>query len=83
MTRRRASGPPRRQRRETPRPQLLVLVEGEKSEDGYLLPLRRALRDDVIITVDARGGAPMTLVERAVAAKQEAERDAKHSRGRA
>jgi hypothetical protein len=37
----------------------------------------------VIITVDARGGAPLTLTERAVATKQEAERDAKHSRGRA
>lgn len=83
MTPRRASGPPRRQRQEAPRPELLVLVEGEKTEDGYLLPLRRALRDDVIITVDARGGAPLTLAERAVATKQEAERDAKYSRGRA
>jgi len=83
VTPRRASGPPRRQRQETPRPAILVLIEGEKTEDGYLLPLRRALRDNVIITVDAGGGAPMTLVERAVVTKQEAERDAKHSRGRA
>lgn len=83
MAPRRTPGPPRRQRQEHPRPQLLVLVEGTKTEDGYLLPLRRDLRDHVIITVDTRGGAPLTLVQRAVAAKSEADREFSRGRGRA
>lgn len=83
MTARRASGPPRRQRQEKHRPEILVVVEGEKTEDGYLLPLRRGLRDHVLITVDTRGGAPLTLVERAIAARQETQRDAARGRGRA
>lgn len=62
---------------------MLIVVEGEKTEDGYLLPLRRALRDQVLITVDTRSGAPLTLVERAVEAKLDAERDANRGRGRA
>lgn len=60
-----------------------MFVEGQKTEDGYLLPLRRDLRDHVLITVDARSGVPMTLVQRAVAAKLEAQRDAARGRGRA
>ena len=83
MAPRRTSGPPRRQRQEYPRPGLLVLVEGTKTEDGYLLPLRRDLRDQVIITVDSRGGTPLTLVERAITAKQEADREFHRGRGRA
>jgi hypothetical protein len=65
------------------RPEVLVLVEGTKTEDGYLLPLRRLLRDHVLINVDARGGTPLTLVERAVTAKHESEREADRGRGRA
>lgn len=83
MSPRRRSGPPRRRRQETARPEVLVLVEGEKTEDGYLLPLRRELRDHVLITVDARGGAPLTLVQRAVEAKRASEREAARGRGRA
>lgn len=83
MAPRRTSGPPRRRRQEHPRPELLVLVEGTKTEDGYLLPLRRDLRDRVIITVDTRGGSPLTLVQRAVAAKQDADRESSRGRGRA
>jgi hypothetical protein len=60
-----------------------VLVEGTKTEDGYLLPLRRDLRDSVIINIDARGGSPLTLVERAVTAKQAADRESSRGRGRA
>ena len=83
MVPRRPSGPPRRRRKEQPRSELLVLVEGTKTEDGYLLPLRRDLRDQVIVTVDTRGGVPLTLVQRAVAAKREAEREFNRGRGRA
>lgn len=83
MAPRRPSGPPRRQRQEHPRHELLVLVEGTKTEDGYLLPLRRDLRDHVIITVDTRGGSPLTLVQRAVTIKHEAERESNSGRGRA
>lgn len=83
MTPRRASGPPRRTRQRPPRPEIRVLVEGAKTEDGYLLPLRRMLREHVLITVDDRGGAPLTLVERAVDTKRDAEREAARGRGRA
>ncbi len=82
MTSSRSKQPPRRQRQATPRPELLVLVEGSRTEDGYLLPLRRALRDSVLIHVDARGAAPLTLVQRAVQAKRESARDAARGRGR-
>ncbi len=60
-----------------------MLVEGTKTEDGYLLPLRRDLRDHVLITVDTRGGSPLTLVQRAVTAKHDAEREFSRGRGRA
>jgi hypothetical protein len=83
MSSRQAGGPPRRARREQRRPELLVFVEGTKTEDGYLLPLRRELRAEALITVDNRGGAPLTLVERARSAKQDAQHDAARGRGRA
>lgn len=62
---------------------MLVVVEGQKTEDGYLLPLRRVLREHLVITVDNRGGAPLTLVERAADAKRAAERQAARGRGSA
>jgi len=62
---------------------VLVLVEGAKTEDGYLLPLRRELRDHVLVTVDASGGTPLALVERAVAAKRTSGREAARGRGSA
>lgn len=83
MTPRRQTGPPRRTRQRQPRHEIHVLVEGEKTEDGYILPLRRSLRDHVLITVDNRGGVPLTLVERAVETKRITEREAARGRGRA
>lgn len=83
MTPRRASGPPRRTRQRQPRAEIHIVVEGEKTEDGYLLPLRRSLRDHVLISVDNRGGVPLTLVNRAVETKRDAEREAARGRGRA
>ncbi len=58
-------------------------MEGQRTEDGYLLPLRRELRDQVLLTVDNDGGSPLTLVKRAVELKRETEREASRGRGRA
>lgn len=83
MSPRRPTGPPRRPRHHARRPSIHVFVEGEKTEDGYLLPWRRDLRDRVLVTVDGyRGAAPLSLVERAVATKRETEREEAHGRGR-
>ena len=61
----------------------MVLVEGQRTEDGYLVPLRRELRDKVLINIDNAGGAPLTLVQRAVELKRQTEREASRGRGRA
>lgn len=61
-----------------------MFVEGERTEDGYLLPWRRDLRDRVLVTVDTyRGAAPLSLVERAVATKRDTEREEARGRGNA
>lgn len=84
MSPRRPTGPLRRTRSETQRPEIHIFVEGEKTEDGYLLPWRRTLRDRVLVTVDKfRGAAPLSLVQRAVQTKREGEREEARGRGRA
>ncbi len=83
MAPRRRGGLPTRPRQGPVRPNLLVLVEGSKTEPSYLLPLVRHLRDSVIIEVDDRGAAPLTLVQRAVARKREGDQESRRQRGRA
>ncbi len=65
------------------RREILVFTEGEKTEDGYLLPWRRAFRDTVLLEVDPFHGVPQSLVQQAVATKRAEARDQRRGRGRA
>ena len=65
------------------RREVLVFTEGEKTEDGYLLPWRRAYRDTVLLEIDPFHGVPQSLVEQAVATKKAEARDERRGRGRA
>lgn len=80
---RRATGAPRRSKTAATRRGLLVFTEGEKTEDGYLLPWRRQYRDSVLITIDPFHGTPRSLVDRAVETKRAESRDERRGRGRA
>lgn len=81
--RQRATGTPRRSKRDAARREILVFTEGEKTEDGYLLPWRRAYRASVLLTVDSFHGVPLFLVDRAVETKRTEARDHRRGRGRA
>lgn len=84
MARDRRKGPPRPRR--TPQQQIrqiLVFVEGERTEDGYFKFWWRRNRDKVIVHIDERNGTPMTLVEHAVAQKKHEEREERRERGKA
>lgn len=65
------------------RRELLVFVEGIRTEEIYLVYWHRRFRDRVSVTIDPYRGAPLQLVEHAVAAKQAEARDARRGRGRA
>lgn len=65
------------------RREILVFTEGAKTEDGYLLPWRRAYRGAVLLEIDPFHGVPQSLVERAVATKKAEARDERRGRGRA
>lgn len=82
----------RNHRRGPPRPrtapqrqirQILVFVEGKRTEDGYFKFWWRRNRDKVIVHVDERNGTPMTLVEHAVTQKKHEEREERRERGKA
>ncbi len=84
MARDRRRGPPRPRR--TPQQQIrqiLIFVEGERTEDGYFKFWWRRSRDKVIVHIDERNGTPITLVERAVARKKHEEREERRERGKA
>lgn len=83
MSPERASGPPqRRPSRSAVLLDLLVFIEGLRTEEDYLTYWRRQYRDRVLIDIDPFRGGPLQLVERAVAAKRSEARDAKRGRGR-
>jgi len=65
------------------RREILVFTEGEKTEDGYLLPWRRTYRDTVLLEIDPFHGVPQSLVEQAIATKKAEARDERRGRGRA
>jgi hypothetical protein len=72
--RRQARRPPFRD----PRPVILVVCEGKKTEPQYLTGFWKAARNPrVRISVRPEGGVPMTLVEATKQAKEEAEREAR------
>ncbi len=59
-----------------------MFTEGEKTEDGYLLPWRRHYRDRVLVSIDPFHGTPRSLVDRAVQTKRQEARDDRKGRGR-
>lgn len=84
MTRRRARGAlTRRTPASVPRRQLLVFVEGKRTEDGYVKFWWRRHRDKVIVNIDERHGTPMALVQLAIARKIREEREERRGRGSA
>jgi RloB-like protein len=62
-----------------PRPRILVVCEGSATEPDYFAEFSQDLRAVISLVVDDEGGTPKTLVERAVAEKQKAERLARRS----
>jgi len=80
----RASGPPRRRPSKAALlPELLVFVEGLRTEEIYLTYWHRQYRDRVRVEIDDYRGGPLQLVERAVEAQRIEARDARKGRGRA
>jgi RloB-like protein len=65
------------------RKELLVLVEGQVTEEGYLMFWRRQARRHTLVEIHEFHGTPMSLVEKAVAVQAEEEREEKRRRGRA
>jgi RloB-like protein len=63
------------------RKELLVLVEGDVTEEGYLLFWRRRFRRLALVEVHEFHGTPMSLVEKAVELKAAEEREARRGRG--
>lgn len=76
-------GRPRRRTRRAQRHEILVFTEGEKTEELYLLPWRRAFQSSVLVTIDGYHGPPAELVKRAVQRKKSDQRDERRGRGRA
>jgi hypothetical protein len=59
-----------------PKPRILIVCEGTRTEPEYFTDLRNRERSLVELVIEA-GGTPKTLVERAVALKKESKRQAK------
>ena len=76
------AAPRRKLRQERRRRSFLVLVEGEVTEESYLLFWKRRLREHVLVDVPDFHGTPMTLVEKAVAMKKVEEKEDRRGRGR-
>jgi len=67
----------RRQPRFDPRPRVLILCEGEKTEPTYFSHWKISLRSRLIhIEVDPTGAVPKTVVEKAIARKEQSVADA-------
>lgn len=85
MPRSRSTGPPRRRSASTSAqlPELLIFLEGVRTEEGYFVHFWRENRSKVRIRIDpSKGSAPTTLVDLAVREKKRQARDAKRSGGR-
>jgi hypothetical protein len=65
------------------RRQLLVYVEGARTEEEYIVYWQRRHRTDVRITIADEHGPPADLVDLAATAKIEAEREQRRGRGAA
>ena len=62
--------------------ELLVFVEGQRTEETYLVGWRRLYRDRVLVTIDDFRGAPLSLVQHAIEAQRREAYEARRGRGR-
>ena len=76
------AAPRRKLRQERRRRSFLVLVEGEVTEEAYLLFWKRRLREHVLVDVPDFHGTPMSLVKEAAAMKLAEEKEDRRGRGR-
>jgi RloB-like protein len=76
------AAPRRKLRTEHRRKSFLVLVEGEVTEEAYLLFWKRRLREKTLVDIHDFHGTPMSLVEQAVAIKEFEEKEDRRGRGR-
>lgn len=65
------------------RPQLLLYVEGERTEEEYLVYWSQLYRTKIRVTIAPERGVPSTLVDLAIKAKRQAGREARRGRGSA
>jgi RloB-like protein len=76
------SGPPHRTKSlSAPKKRLLVFTEGEATEPIYLNYWYRLHRERIVVVIDDRHGAPMTLVTAAVAERKHHLAETKRGRG--
>jgi hypothetical protein len=59
----------------------LVFAEGLRTEEQYVVHWHRRHRDRVNVVIDDFRGTPLQIVQRAVAAKKESERESRKGRG--
>lgn len=82
MSPRPRSGKPKRSpSRAAVRPQLLLYVEGQRTEEDYLVYWSRLYRTTIRVTIAPERGVPATLVDLAIQAKRQAELEARRGRG--
>lgn len=78
------NGPPhRRVSAAALRRDLLVFVEGLRTEEMYLIEWHRRYRDRVLVTIDPYRAGPLQLVERAVEVQRAEAYEVRRGRGRA
>jgi RloB-like protein len=75
--------PQRRVSRSAVRRTILLLVEGEKTEEAYFSHWRRRCKETTLVTIDEFHGTPMSLVERAIRRKKDDARAAARAEGTA
>lgn len=66
----------RRSPRIEPRPRILVVCEGAKTEPSYFADLSREEEVRLVVVLEKAAGAPKSVVERAVMMKRDADRNA-------
>ncbi len=65
------------------RRQILVFVEGKRTEEGYIRFWAREHRDKIIVNIDERRADPMSLVRRAIDRAEWERREERRQRGSA
>lgn len=81
MSSKRGGEPKRKVSDTAKRRSILVFTEGKKTEPIYLTHWNRAYRERVIVTIDDFHGAPLSLVQRAVARRAADFKAARRRRG--